>query len=758
MRTALPKKWLYGHRWRLSEFETSSSSPSYSSSSSPSDSSRATESISGDSTHSEQDSSKMPDASIDHSLVGSRTSEHVEPSNRTKETTVEDKRYDDKSDEDGCTTELRKRFYKKQDLKTEDVRITSYGVINEFKGDIPRSIPLSFNSRSAMDIVYSPYSNIHSSFIHPSSTAPEISHPIDYRVCNNSFTPAGGVIQHQGTSELHRDFICNICGKSFAVKENLTVHKRTHTREKPYPCEVCGRAFEHSGKLNRHLRIHTGERPHRCTVCGKSFVQSGQLVIHMRAHTGEKPYGCETCGKAFTCSKQLKVHRRTHTGEKPYKCDICGKAFGYNHVLKTHKNSHYGQRLYKCRLCQATFTSKKLMEQHLVECKNSGRNDSSDNNSQTHKTENSHENFTEIPYIPHVTKLQRRLLGVDSVSDERGSDQICSTSISDYRTPLHWIEKPPSVDSSILRAASNFSQIRNTVITPFAAPHLGLYSSPATNDSLDSTKLSTSWSSGDSEAPCETTPPKAVDIEYGGSFSFCVPDKRRDLASGTEWSLGKYNFPPNYGPSAFSLFPSPPPALPLISFPGHSSHQLSKTKNYSQFLDGLFKEKISLILNHLIGSDNLRLLGRPGCDIDLILEKVILQLGGAPCSTSSNHSHSDSLRDKMVCNMRTVLSRCTFDEHKYAWLQQAGDDLDVENIVERLYQQCGNQNKLEYQKQRVSYDPKSFEDTGSLQYPQSHSNSPPISSDFAFSLVGNTPEVETSCEQTTCEPEMQVAA
>uniref|UniRef100_A0A182W0E4 C2H2-type domain-containing protein n=1 Tax=Anopheles minimus TaxID=112268 RepID=A0A182W0E4_9DIPT len=111
---------------------------------------------------------------------------------------------------------------------------------------------------------------------------------------------------------------CKFCPKSFKAYEYMERHLTSiHSESDAFPCCYCNAKCNTQIILDEHLKTHDEGKPYACMACGKDFTRrkffttKSAILLHQRTHTEENPVQCKVCSGTFKRTDCLMRHMRT---------------------------------------------------------------------------------------------------------------------------------------------------------------------------------------------------------------------------------------------------------------------------------------------------------------------------------------------------------------------------------------------------------------------------------------------------------------
>ncbi|XP_076242057.1 uncharacterized protein LOC143184016 [Calliopsis andreniformis] len=147
-----------------------------------------------------------------------------------------------------------------------------------------------------------------------------------------------------------------------------TVEKKEETEPRPeaeMEMEVEAKT-EAEPRSDEKASLENDIRRIRCEFCDKAFKFRRQLQAHLLAdHSQFSGYMCTDCLACYESESLLSKHRALRHGERRYRCEHCQEEFLEKRVLREHVNECRPHNTvdYPCSSCTEVFTS----EQHLLE-------------------------------------------------------------------------------------------------------------------------------------------------------------------------------------------------------------------------------------------------------------------------------------------------------------------------------------------------------------------------------------------------------
>ncbi|XP_035897030.1 protein suppressor of hairy wing isoform X2 [Anopheles stephensi] len=190
--------------------------------------------------------------------------------------------------------------------------------------------------------------------------------PFPCDLCPMSFPSTGALRKHRRKHTGERPYRCDECSATFAARETLNRHRKTHTGEKPHVCQECGKRFIQATQLRSHMLNHSGDSAFQCSECDATFNRKARLTEHIKfTHKGEQPFECEKCSKTFLRKDDLARHELIHSDVKPYECLVCRKFFTTKNAILLHQRTHLEENPVQCKVCSGTFKRSDCLMRHM---------------------------------------------------------------------------------------------------------------------------------------------------------------------------------------------------------------------------------------------------------------------------------------------------------------------------------------------------------------------------------------------------------
>ncbi|XP_052862988.1 zinc finger protein 37-like [Anopheles cruzii] len=190
--------------------------------------------------------------------------------------------------------------------------------------------------------------------------------PFPCDLCPNSFPSTGALRKHRRKHTGERPYRCDECSATFAARETLNRHRKVHTNDKRHVCPECGKRFIQATQLRTHMYNHNGQNGFKCAECDATFARKTRLNEHVKfQHRKEEPYECNECTKQFLRKDDLMRHMIIHTGDKHFECPTCDKRFAVKASLTLHMKTHIVENPVQCKLCHGNFIRADCLLRHM---------------------------------------------------------------------------------------------------------------------------------------------------------------------------------------------------------------------------------------------------------------------------------------------------------------------------------------------------------------------------------------------------------
>ncbi|CAH2010033.1 unnamed protein product [Acanthoscelides obtectus] len=176
------------------------------------------------------------------------------------------------------------------------------------------------------------------------------------------------------SSKIHE---CAFCDFKTAYKGDITRHVLKHTT-KLRICRHCNTSFKTERSLFGHiLKRHpnfsgtVSSKIYECMHCPHKQIARRSFIRHLARHDTQTTFKCNNCDASFSTKRCLENHVlqkhpkfESSVSCKIHKCTHCEYKTTFPHCLASHMMKHTGSKL-KCTKCDASFTTIRPLDNHI---------------------------------------------------------------------------------------------------------------------------------------------------------------------------------------------------------------------------------------------------------------------------------------------------------------------------------------------------------------------------------------------------------
>uniref|UniRef100_A0A182F986 receptor protein-tyrosine kinase n=1 Tax=Anopheles albimanus TaxID=7167 RepID=A0A182F986_ANOAL len=390
---------------------------------------------------------------------------------------------------------------------------------------------------------------------------------------------------------------CYCCG------EDVSTAHVGHIR-----CRLCPKSFKAYEYLDRHISsIHAESETYACLNCNAKCSSQSVLDEHVKTHNEGKPfscitcdYQCPTCSKTFAVNSALSEHMKTHIVQKPVTCTICNGSFIRNDCLVRHMKAKHREDCQEFLEQQEESPVPEVANESTVEI-----------NGEVYQITSMDEQVAESILHEEVEFMELDVVAEESVETAGGATIIATADdiIAGGDETLDAASEIVNVkqESAVVAAKKKRIEMQSRTYPKTKAENRATTAVPAANKIRNA----------------RTTTVKVVQTTATSSSSAIKPDKRepvRELNSTKARAVKSRSVPAKQSPPEDD-------SIPIF------------------LSDAMLMEKISELLQMLIGEEMLKEFGWPKAPVDEVLVRVISRCGQQPAKGEEVGDHTTRMRE-----------------------------------------------------------------------------------------------------------------